>query len=89
VRGFVGMGSLPRIATMAQAREVLLEMSAGEEITAEQDEWQATIKKHDDAEFSAEFPEQETGTISLLDASKILLEYGDHDLYLSASQHFS
>ena len=55
---------------MAQAREVLIEMSEGQEITAEQDEWQATIKKHDDAEFSAEFPEQETGTISLLDASQ-------------------
>jgi hypothetical protein len=80
------MQSLPRIETMAQAREVLIEMSEGQEITAEQDEWQATIKKHDDAEFSAEFPAQETGTISLLDASKILLEYRDHDLYLSAIQ---
>jgi hypothetical protein len=25
---------------------------------------------------------QETGTISLFDASRILLEHGDHDLYL-------
>jgi hypothetical protein len=76
------MQELPRIETMAQAREVLQGMSEGQEITAELDEWRASIKKHDDAEFSAEFPEQETGTISLLDASKILLEHGDHDLYL-------
>jgi hypothetical protein len=88
-RRFAGVGSLPKIETMQQAREVLIEMSEGQEITAEQDEWQATIKKHDDAEFSAEFPEQETGTISLLDASQILLEHGNHDLYLSASQQFS
>ena len=67
---------------MAQAREVLQGMSEGQEITAELDEWRASIKKHYDAEFSAEFPEQETGTISLLDASKILLEYGDHEIYL-------
>ncbi len=76
------MRELPSIETMAQAREVLQGMSEGQEITAELDEWRASIKKHDDAEFSAEFPEQETGTISLLDASKILLEHGDHDLYL-------
>ncbi len=76
------MRSLPRIETMTQAREVLLEMSLEEEISAEQDEWQATIKKHSDQEFSAAFPEQETGTISLFDASKILLEHGHHDLYL-------
>jgi hypothetical protein len=83
------MQSLPRIETMAQAREVLLGMSEEQEITAEGDEWEASIQKHNDQEFSAAFPEQETGTISLLDASKILLEHGDHDLYLSASQHFS
>ncbi|MBA2533670.1 MAG: hypothetical protein H0V21_01510 [Rubrobacter sp.] len=77
------MQSLPRIETMAQAREVLLEMSEEQEITAERDEWQASIKKHNDRDFSAAFPEQETGTISLLDASKILLEHGDHDLYLA------
>ena len=76
------MRNLPRIETMAQAREVLLELSEEQEITAEQDEWQVTIKKHNDQEFSAAFPEQETGTISLLDASQILLEHGDHDLYL-------
>lgn len=46
--GFTSMRSLPRIETMAQAREVLLEMSEEQEITAEQDEWQATIKKHND-----------------------------------------
>lgn len=76
------MRSLPRIETMAQAREVLLEMSEEQEITAERDEWQATIKKHNDQEFTAAFPEQETETISLLDASQILLEHGYHDLYL-------
>ena len=61
------MRSLPRIETMAQAREVLLEMSEEREITAEQDQWEASIKKHNYQEFSAAFPEQETGTISLLD----------------------
>ena len=76
------MQRLPRIETMAQAREVLLGMSEEQEITAEQDQWEASIKKHNDQEFSAAFPEQETGTISLLDASQILLQYGDHDLYL-------
>ena len=79
------MSNLPRIETMEQAREVLLGMSEGQEITAELDEWRASIKKRGDAEFSAEFPEQETGTISLLDASRILLEYGDHDLYLGST----
>lgn len=67
---------------MAQAREVLLEMAEEQEITAERDEWQASIQNHNDKEFSAAFPEQETGTRSLLDASKILLEYGNHDLYI-------
>jgi hypothetical protein len=76
------MQRLPRIETMAQAREVLLGMSEEQEITAEQDQWEASIKKHNDQEFSAAFPEQETGTISLLDASQILLQYGDNDLYL-------
>lgn len=56
------MQNLPRIETMAQAREVLLEISGGQEITAELDEWQASIKKHNDQEFSDAFPEQETGT---------------------------
>jgi hypothetical protein len=76
------MRSLPRIETMAQAREVLLGMSEEQEITAEQDQWEASIKKHNDQEFSAAFPEQETETISLLDASQILLQYGEYDLYL-------
>ena len=76
------MRSLPRIETMARAREVLLEMSGEQEITAELDEWQASIRKHNDQEFSAAFPEHETGTIRLFDASQILLEHGDHDLYL-------
>ncbi|MGH3146991.1 MAG: hypothetical protein ACRDTR_14445 [Rubrobacter sp.] len=76
------MRSLPRIESMAQAREVLLAMSEEQEITAELDEWQASIRKHNDQEYSASFPEQETGTISLLDASQILLEHGNHDLYI-------
>lgn len=80
--GFTSMRSLPRIETITQAREVLIEMSEEQEITAEQDEWQASIRKHNDQEFSAAFPEQETGTISLFHASRILLEHGDHDLYL-------
>ncbi len=36
----------------------------------------------DDQEYSVEFADLETGIISLLDASYILLEHGDHDLYL-------
>lgn len=67
---------------MAQAREVLMAMEERQEIRAESDEWQATIQKHNDREYSASFADLETGTISLLDASQILLEYGDHDLYL-------
>lgn len=35
-----------------------------------------------DPAYSASFPEQETGVISLLDACHILLEYGDYDLRL-------
>lgn len=67
---------------MVQAREVLMAMEERQEIRAESDEWQATIQKHNDREYSASFADLETGTISLLDASQILLEYGDHDLYL-------
>jgi hypothetical protein len=80
--GFGCMQRLPRIVTVAQARDVLLEMSEEQKITAEQGEWQASIKKHNDVEFTAAFPEQETGTKSLLDASRILLEHGDSELFL-------
>jgi dsDNA-specific endonuclease/ATPase MutS2 len=77
------MQNLSRIETMERAREVLLGMGEDQEITVELDEWEASVRKHNDQEYSASFPEQETGTISLLDASHILLEYGDYDLYLS------
>lgn len=73
---------LPKIETPEQAREVLLGMDEQQEITAESGEWRASIKKHNDQEFSATFVEHETGIISLRDASHILLEYGSHDLYL-------
>ncbi len=76
------MRNLPRIETVEQAREVLLGMEEEQEITAELDEWKASIKKHNDYEYSASFVEQETGIITLSDASNILLEHGDHDLYL-------
>ncbi len=76
------MQELPRIETLEQAREVLLGMDEQEEITAESGEWKASIKKHNDQEFSATFVEQETGIISLRDASHILLEHGRHELYL-------
>lgn len=77
------MQELPKIETPEQAREVLLGMDEEQEITIELGEWKASIKKHNDQEFSASFSDQETGIISLRDASHILLEHGDYDLYLS------
>ena len=76
------MRKLPKIETMEQAREVLLGMDEEQEITAELDEWKASIKKHNDQEYNVSFVDLETGIISLMDASHILLEHGDHDLYL-------
>lgn len=76
------MRNLPNIETVEQAREVLLGMEEEQEVTAELDEWKASIKKHNDQEYSASFADLETGVISLMDASHILLEHGDHDLYL-------
>jgi hypothetical protein len=76
------MQNLPEIETVEQARKALIEMDAGQEITAELDEWKASITKHDDQEFSASFPDYETGIINLWNASHILLEHGDHNLYL-------
>lgn len=76
------MRSVRKIETVEQAREMLKEMDGEQEITAELDGWRASVKKHNDQEYSASFPEQETGIISLRDASHILLEYGDHDLRL-------
>lgn len=76
------MRSLPRIESPEQAREVLLGMGEQQEISAELDGWKASIEKRNDQEYSASFPEQETGIISLRDASHILLEHGDHDLYI-------
>ena len=76
------MRNLPKIETLEQAREVLLGMDEEQEITAELDEWKASIKKHNDQEYNVSFVDLETGIISLMDASHILLEHGDHDLYL-------
>ena len=76
------MQSLPRIETVEQAREVLLGMNEQQEITAELDEWVASLKKHNDQEFSADLVDHETGIISLRDASHILLEHEEYDLYL-------
>jgi hypothetical protein len=76
------MQNLPRIESVEQAREALTEMDVDREITAELDEWKASIKKLNDLEFSASFPDYETGIINLWNASHILLEYGDHDLYV-------
>ncbi len=76
------MQELPKIETPEQAREVLLGMDEEQEITIELGEWKASIKKHNDQEFSASFSDQETGIISLRDASHILLEHGAYDLYL-------
>ncbi len=76
------MRRLPKIETVEQAREVLLGMGEEQEIAAELGEWEASIKKHNDQEYSASFAHMETGIISLMDASHILLEHGDHALYL-------
>jgi hypothetical protein len=76
------MQNLPRIESVEQAREALTEMDVDQEITAELDEWKASIKKLNDQEFSVSFPDYETGIINLWNASHILLEYGDHDLYV-------
>jgi hypothetical protein len=77
------MQNLPEIETVEQAREALIEMDVGQEITVELDEWKASIAKHNDQEFSASFADYETGIINLWNASHILLEHGDHNLYLS------
>jgi hypothetical protein len=77
------MQNLPEIETVEQARETLNEMDVGQEITAELDEWKASITKHNDQEFSVSFADYETGIINLWNASHILLEHGDHNLYLS------
>jgi len=77
------MQNLPKIETVEQAREALIEMDIEQEITAELDEWEANINKHNDQEFSVSFPDYETGIINLWNASHILLEHGDHNLYLS------
>jgi len=77
------MQNLPRIHTVEQAREALIAMDVDQEITAELDEWEASIKKLNDQEFNASFPDYETGIINLWNASHILLEYGDHNLYIS------
>ena len=77
------MQNLPEIETVEQARETLTEMDVGQQITAELDEWKASITKHNDQEFSVAFADYETGIINLWNASHILLEHGDHNLYLS------
>ncbi len=76
------MRKLPKIASVEQAREVLLALDEQQEITAELDEWTASIKKFNDQEFEASFVDHTTGIISLRDASHILLEHGDQDLSL-------
>jgi hypothetical protein len=77
------MKNLPEIETVEQAKEALIEMDVGQEITAELDEWKASITKHNDQEFSVSFADYETGIINLWNASHILLEHGDHNLYLN------
>ena len=77
------MQNLPKIETVEQAREVLLGMGEQQEITATSDEGAISIKRHSDHEFSAALVDHETGIISLRDASHILLEHGDHELYFA------
>ena len=50
------MRNLPKIETVEQAREVLIEMDEEQEITAELDEWKASIRKHNGQEFSVRQP---------------------------------
>ncbi len=50
---------------------------------ATSNEGEISIKKYGDHEFSAVFVDQETGIISLRDASHILLEHGDHELHFA------
>ena len=76
------MQNLPEIETVEQARAALIEMDVEQEITAELDEWKASITKHNDQEFSVSFSDYETGIINLWNASHILVEHGDHNLYL-------
>jgi hypothetical protein len=77
------MQNLPEIVTVEQAREALIEMNVGQEISVELDEREASITEHNDQEFSVSFADYETGIINLWNASHILLEHGDHNLYLS------
>jgi hypothetical protein len=77
------MQYLPKIETVEQAREVLIGMDEEQEITVESDEWIASIKKQYDQESTVSFADYETGIINLWNASHILLEHGDHELYLS------
>ncbi len=82
-KGELLMQNLSKIDVLERAREVLIEMENEQEIRVESDnEWEASIKKHNDQEFAAAFVDHETGIISLRDASHILLEHGNRDLYL-------
>ena len=77
------MPNLSEIDMLERAREVLIGMEDGQEIRVESDdEWRASIKKHNEGEFAVAFVDHETGIISLRDASHILLEHGNCDLYL-------
>ncbi len=58
-------------------------MAEQQEIIATSDEGEISIKKYGDHEFSAVFVDQETGIISLRDASHILLEHGDQELHFA------
>ena len=74
--------NLPKIETVEPAKEVLLGMDEEREMTAELDGWQASIKKHNDQEYTVESADLTTRAIRLLHASYILLEHGEHDLSL-------
>lgn len=50
------MQDLPKLETLAQAREVLLGMAEGQEITVESDEWEASITKHGEVEYKRLVP---------------------------------
>ena len=61
----------------------MLRMDEQQEIVATSDDGEISIKKHGDYECSAFLVDNETGIISLRDASHILLEPGDHELHFA------
>ncbi len=57
-----------------------------QEFTGELEGWEASIEKRNDQEYNVSFLEQQSaGLISFRNTSHILLEYGEHDLYVGGA----